>query len=337
MRPFLFGASLALLVVGMTRNAHADAPPSDELVVTYAPRPTTGCPTPDAFRESVVSRAGDVRVIMGDGSRAGVRARVELDATQGQDARAHVTVTSSDGIVSERNIVGRSCEEVAGASALFVALFAEHEAKAPAAAQPLVTEPSVPRATPAPDTSRPKEMLEERKHVAIGVNPLSFVVKRLSVQLELVPTEHHALTINPFAVWGSRNYSTDGQAYDLGTQHGLGGEIGYRYYTGTRGPNGFFFGPSLIFATYWGSGGEPNAPDGWFTHKPVTYSTVGGAFDAGAQFIVGPGVTLGFGAGAYYFPPTSKTDSVDALIEGRGGLGNSGFFPRLLASVGYAL
>jgi hypothetical protein len=46
---------------------------------------------------------------------------------------------------------------------------------------------------------------------------------------------------------------------EVGSLTGFGGELGYRFYTGSKGANGFFAGPSVLFASAAGSS-TPAAP-----------------------------------------------------------------------------
>lgn len=253
---------------------------------------------------------------------------------------------SGDRIVAEREVTGRSCAELARASALFVAVFADREDAAAAeaaeteeAAQPAEPEQPAPAApvsnAPATPVNRDATALgvTEPKRFEVGVNPLSLIVNRYSVQFEWVPSTHHALVANPFFFHTNRKHTENGVAYDLGDQNGIGAELGYRLYTGTHGPNGFFLGPSLVFGSFYKSGGEPRADEKTFAlTSPANYNAYGAAFDIGGQFIAGPGVLFGVGVGAQYlFTTDGKSGGIASIWEG-----TAGFSPRLLATLGYA-
>jgi hypothetical protein len=326
-----FGAVLAWSSI-----AHADDAP---VALTYE-APSRACPSAESFRDSVAKRRPRGTVVLGD-SDAKLRARVALS-----DSRAKVSVSSGDRIVAEREVTGRSCAELARASALFVAVFADRE-DSPAEPEP----DGDPEPEPTPQTAPPKPTgapvvapvnrerdatalgVKEPKHLAILANPLSLLANRFSVQVEWVPTKHHALVANPFFFHTNRKHTEDGVAYDLGDQNGLGAELGYRYYTGTHGPNGFFVGPSLVVASFYKSGGEPRAQEKTFSlTNPENYNAYGAALDIGGQFLVGPGVVFGVGVGAQYlFTTDDKSGGLASIWEG-----TAGFAPRVLASLGYA-
>jgi hypothetical protein len=338
-RGTLLGCVTAFGIVSTGGLARADDASLTPIALSYEATPAAACPGADSFRESVEKRAPHGRIVV-DGSSnggSGIRARVEVQARQGREARAHVTVMAGDRVVAERDVVGRSCTEIAQASALLVALFAEAEAPAeepPQDPQPAAPEPTKPLvAPPAPnrDASASAPEASRLRQLAIFANPLALAVNRYSAQLEYLPVTHHAFTVNPFFFKANRKHTEDGVAYDLGDQNGLGAELGYRYYTGTKGPNGFFFGPSLLFGAYWANGGEPNAPEGLLTSRPEAYTAFGGAIDLGGQVVVSPGIVLGAGAGVQYLTTTAQRPDINTVFEGRGGIS-----PRLLASLGYA-
>src|SRR5262245_55282625 len=70
------------------------------------------------------------------------------------------------------------------------------------------------------------------RSVALQGNPLGFAIGRYSADLEYLPEAHHALHLTPFGY-----YALPGVSDRLS---GFGGEIGYRWYSGTHGPHGFF-------------------------------------------------------------------------------------------------
>ena len=335
------------------------------VAVTYDAS-SRGCPSAETFREDVAKRRPNKGgVVLGDDRDAKMRAQVSLRDGERGETKAKVRVSSGDRIIAEREVTGRNCEEVAKASALVVAVFADHsdeeaeaegkadadaegkakaeadakakadaEAKAKADADAKVVATSVNRDA---TTTR----VTEPKHVAIEANLLSLLAHRFSMQVEWVPGKHHAVLANPFFFHAGRKYTQDGVAYDLGDQNGLGAELGYRYYTGSRGPNGFFVGPSLVFGSFYKSGGEAAAiarpsNDGSYSlftlDRPENYNAYGAALDIGGQFIVGPGVLFGIGVGAQYlFTTDDKSGGISSIIEG-----TAGFSPRVLASLGYA-
>ena len=158
------------------------------------------------------------------------------------------------------------------------------------------------------------------KHVAIEWNPLAaFPLLRASANVEVLVAEHHALG-------GNLAYEAFGSEVN-----GPIGEIGYRYYSGTGGLEGFFIGPSLI--------------GGVLSYKPYCYSTpppcvhgtavmTGVAVDAGFQTIFSNQFVLGVGGGVAYLHADRKInfDGENPAVV----LLATGFIPRILFSIGYA-
>jgi hypothetical protein len=107
------------------------------------------------------------------------------------------------------------------------------------------------------------------------------------------------------------------------TFSGAGVEIGYRYYTGHRGPNGLFIGPSLVVGAY-------NAN---LISSNQVFTTIGVAGDMGVQTIVFDWLTLSLGAGLQYTQVSHDFGDLpfSASITATGGLK-----PRVLAAAGYA-
>ena len=110
---------------------------------------------------------------------------------------------------------------------------------------------------PQPDKVEKAETKDDFKNVSLEINPLAATIGRYSIQGEYLPTPHHAVTVNPFFAHAPVKVTINGQEVDGGSLNGFGGELGYRFYTGTKGPNGFFVGPSVILASY-----SQSAPSG---------------------------------------------------------------------------
>jgi hypothetical protein len=180
-------------------------------------------------------------------------------------------------------------------------------------------------------------------HRAFSVewNPLSLFIDRFSVNVVIVPGNHHGLVLSPFYTWtGTAEYATNldsqgnqlvnanGSPYTLNvprqTFHGFGGEIGYRYYLAQGGPRGFFAGPSLILAAL-----QAKAYNG----STTGFGDIGIAADVGYEALVADRVSISAGAGVQYtfttqdIPPQQIPASIYA---------NERFYPRLLLSLGYA-
>ena len=134
---------------------------------------------------------------------------------------------------------------------------------------------------------------------------------------------HHAVTLSPFFT------STSIKANDkeIGSLSGFGGELGYRFYTGSKGANGFFVGPSVLFAKY--------SSDSVVGNKSQGFTAMGGALDLGGQFIIGPGVVIGFGGGLQY-TKNSEDLNTDGLNLASAVIAGGGVRPRALLAVGYS-
>jgi hypothetical protein len=171
------------------------------------------------------------------------------------------------------------------ASMLALALFAApaHADEPAAPAAPAVPAANVDHPAAAPVT-------KPFKSFALEANPLAATLGRYSIQGEWLPTEHHAIVLNPYF-----NHASSDGPNSLYTESftGFGAELGYRYYTGSSGANGFFIGPSVIAATYSSSTSGAIVNGG----GDVSFTSIGGAVDFGGQWIIDPGVVVGFGAG----------------------------------------
>jgi len=202
------------------------------------------------------------------------------------------------------------------------ALAAESDAEAPPADAPPAAAP--PGAVLVPIAEAQPE--PEPKHFNIMLNPLGFFIGRYSIQAEYLPLLHHAITLTPFYTHAPVKVTENGQEVDLGSLNGGGAELGYRFYTGKKGPNGFFVGPSFLFGSY--SSSQTGAANQSFT-------SVGGAIDFGGQAVVGPGITIGGGFGIQY-TKTSEDINTENLNLASAIIAGGGTRPRFLFSVGYA-
>ena len=113
-------------------------------------------------------------------------------------------------------------------------------------------------------------------------------IGRYSISGEYMLARHHAVTLSPFFTSTSVKVNDK----EIGSLSGFGGELGYRFYTGSRGANGFFVGPSVLFASYNSESVVGNTSQ--------SFTAMGGALDIGGQFLIGPGVVIGFGGGLQY-------------------------------------
>lgn len=218
---------------------------------------------------------------------------------------------------------------VLAASAVFsfgLLAFTAGEARADDA-HPAAAAPAAPAA--AAEKPQANDDEPELKRISLELNPLGFAIGRYSIQGEYMLARHHAVTLNPFYAHAPVTVTVNGKDIDAGSLNGFGGELGYRFYTGSKGANGFFVGPSVLFGSYSQSGGVG-------TQASDSFTSIGGAVDVGGQFIIGPGVVLGFGGGLQYTKTsqdnvdTSNLNLASAIIAG------GGIRPRALLAVGYS-
>jgi hypothetical protein len=217
-----------------------------------------------------------------------------------------------------------ACISIAALSGLGVFAFAsdasaQDPAGAPAAA------PAAPGATP-PALPRESEDDEGRpmKKLGLELNPLGFAIGRYSINVEYMLARHHALILTPF--FDSTTVTVN--SVDVGSLKGFGGELGYRFYTGDRGMNGFYIGPSVLFASWSQSSNLANVPNG------DSFTAIGGALDLGGQAVIGPGVIVGGGFGLQY-TKNSIDVNTDNLNIASAAIAGGGVRPRFLLSVGY--
>ena len=172
------------------------------------------------------------------------------------------------------------------------------------------------------DVQRSTEGAGRYDVLSLELNPLGmFVGGRVSVQAEWVPVTHHALVVSPHIVHTSGDIAVTPSSTESQTFTGVGGEIGYRYYTGQRGMNGVFIGPSLIGGVYNASLLDGNQP----------FTDIGVAADVGAQWIIADHLVLGGGVGVEYL---HVSHDFHDLPTGPSTIASSGVKPRLLLSIG---
>jgi hypothetical protein len=170
--------------------------------------------------------------------------------------------------------------------------------------------------------------------LTVQYNPAALFIWKLSADVVVTPTDHHALVVSPFYAWPStvhlQTSTTDPSGATITTDipsqsfTGFGAEIGYRYYGGLAGPRGFFLGPSLLLASMTATAAN---------NKTTSFSDYGFAIDAGYGALIAERFAITLGAGAQYLL-TSKTipdQQYPASV-----FANTGLRPRFLASVGYA-
>jgi hypothetical protein len=191
----------------------------------------------------------------------------------------------------------------------------------------LVTSAASAAGIPERDRVDPPEKSEMRSW-SVELNPIGIAIGRYSVNVEYLPLPHHALVVNPYFAY----VNADVQAGDLEYSQsfvGGGAELGYRFYTGSKGPHGFYVGPSFLFGQYSAS----QDAVGSIPATSAGFTTVGGAIDVGGQAVVGPGIVIGGGFGVQY---TKATEDFEDLPFAAAILAGGGFRPRFLLSAGFA-
>jgi hypothetical protein len=165
------------------------------------------------------------------------------------------------------------------------------------------------------------------KSVGLTGNPLAIVIGRFSADLEYLPDVHHALHVSPHTY-----YAMPGTDDEL---DGFGIETGYRYYTGSYGPHGFFLGASFLFGQYRYWHPSTYGPD---LDPPVDsrYYAFGGALDVGWQAIVLGNFAVGAGAGVQYQYFTDEPQFEYTHHPWHSLFYGSGLRPRILMSLGTA-
>jgi hypothetical protein len=172
-------------------------------------------------------------------------------------------------------------------------------------------------------------------------NPLSLFIDKWSFNINIVPGNHHGITLNPFYVNNSTvPFATgidangnpltlpNGTPYTLNVLpqrfEGFGGEIGYRYYTGLEGPRGFFAGPSVLLAPF-----TATAPNG----SKTSFFDLGFAADIGFEALLADTIALSVGGGLQYTIPSK---SLPQQQDPASIYANQRVYPRMLLSLGYA-
>jgi hypothetical protein len=172
---------------------------------------------------------------------------------------------------------------------------------------------------------------EEIRPLAITGNPLSLLIGRFGGNVEIVAAAHHAIVGSAYA-----------QVFPVGIVRGMmppevrdrvrdppvtvGGELGYRLYSGSRGTEGLFVGPSLVVTPL----AYPRlTPD--MNVDLVTFHAPGVALDAGVQHVTGIGLTLGGGIGVEYLAYTLPNDPRRLPVPV-----DAHWLPRVLMAAGWS-
>jgi hypothetical protein len=179
----------------------------------------------------------------------------------------------------------------------------------------------------APSTSMPEELDEgtigsprgARRWLTIAYNPFTLQASRYGANAELLLASHHVIAGTLY--WANTVTNEDSFKNRF---RGVGGELGYRYYTGHDGPRGIFIGPSLLLAAL-----EAVPARGATT----SFENYGVALDVGYQALVADRWVVGLGGGLQYNRPstTFPQQELPASIYA-----NPGVRPRLLLALGVA-
>lgn len=159
----------------------------------------------------------------------------------------------------------------------------------------------------------------ERRWLTIAYNPFTLQASRYGANVELLLASHHVLAGTLY--WASTVTNEDSFSNRF---RGIGGELGYRYYTGHDGPRGIFIGPSFLLGSLQAIPARGASIDFW---------NYGVALDVGYQALVADRWVVGLGGGLQYnapdksFPQQELPASVYA---------NPGVRPRLLLALGVA-
>ncbi len=185
--------------------------------------------------------------------------------------------------------------------------------------------------TPREGSSPPRDGQDDtRRPVAVTLNLLAVAMDRYGANLELSPAPHHAVAGSAYyqslPIWAVRAIAGQDAIKDRGATS-FGGELGYRYYTGRRGADGFFVGGSFVAMPL----AYPRVSTDFRSIELRHFIATGAALDIGVQKVFGSGFTLGGGAGVMYLGYDVPSDNRRVL---------SGFephvLPRLLLMAGWS-
>ncbi len=173
------------------------------------------------------------------------------------------------------------------------------------------------------DGERADEKEDRFRPLAMTLNPITLVLGRFGANVEYLPAPHHGIMLNPYYSSYSIEFGGGETTYQL-----MGAELGYHFYTGERGANGFFAGPSFVFM-YSSLSSSCNQP-GCSADEDASISTYGVAMDVGGQAVLANGFTIGGGGGIMYLRSSGEA-------EGSTGIRFAGTVPRLLFTIGYSI
>lgn len=179
--------------------------------------------------------------------------------------------------------------------------------------------PTVARAEPPPpDLVVVHEAPPPTRRLAISYDPLTLMLQRYGGNVEVLLASHHVLGVSAYYAYARTNEDSNN------VFRGVGGELGYRWYTGDNGPRGFYIGPSVLLGRF---EAVPARGDS------VSYWNVGGAMDLGWEALVADRVLFGLGAGLQYTAPTASLPAQEVTASV---YANAGLRPRLSLAFGVA-
>lgn len=180
-------------------------------------------------------------------------------------------------------------------------------------------------------TQSPRQRNDDtRRFVTVTVNPLGLALARYGGNVEVSPFPHHTITASLFSqsvpMWLARVFAVRDEIHDTGGAT-LGGELGYRLYSGRSGSDGLFVGPSFVSMplAYARLANDLRSAD------LVRFSALGAALDLGVQKMTSSGFTLGVGVGVMYLAYEMPND-VRRLPLGV----EPHVLPRLLLTAGWS-
>ena len=183
-------------------------------------------------------------------------------------------------------------------------------------------------AVPATVVQQPKP---EPKQFAITTNPFNLYIGRYGINFEYQFVLHHGIIVSPHydhVSWDQTSTTPAGTQTYKDSFSGFGAELGYRFYSGEKGFNGFFASPSLLLATYKASGALVPG----LTAADQSFTSIGWAWEVGGQAQLG-GFIIGGGGGLQY---THVSKQLEDLPLAAAVIAGGGWRPRLILNLGGA-
>jgi hypothetical protein len=182
----------------------------------------------------------------------------------------------------------------------------------------------------------------EMRRFTLTWNPFTLFAVRAQLSLQILLTDHHALTLSGFYGATRTNEVYSPSCVGKGSPHGCalttlfqaeGGEIGYRWYAGTGGPRGLYVGPSFLLSHDTATPARGAGTSAAVFGAEIPYWNLGGAIDVGWQAILADRFVVGLGGGLQYTVPTVTlpAQELPASIYA-----NRGLRPRVLLDLGVA-